>query len=308
MSLLDAGTRTQRAGPTRGARIRRRFLANWLAVLSLAVLAALAAIALFAPWINAALGLDPTATDLFRLKQPPSPDHPLGTDEAGRDVLARLILGSRASLSAGLIAAVTSAAIGTLIGICAGYFGGRLDRALMRFTDAVICLPTLPLLIVLSALDFEKIGLDWLTEGSGLGLIVAIISLVAWPTVARLVRAETLSLKTREFVTAARAQGAGPAYIMRRHILPNVQSSIVVATTLSIGNIILLESVLSFLGLGIQPPTPTWGNMLTNAQDYLWERPELALWPGLAIFVTVIAFNFLGDGLQDALDPRRDRG
>jgi peptide/nickel transport system permease protein len=254
--------------------------------------------------MNAALGLDPTATDLFNLKQPSGPDHLLGTDEAGRDVLARLILGSQASLSVGLIAALFSAGIGTVIGLCAGYFGGKTDRFLMRLTDTVISLPVLPLLIVLSALDFGKLGLSWIQEGSGLILIIAIISIVSWTTVARLVRAETLSLKSSEFVKASRAQGAGAFYIMRRHIFPNVQVSIVIAMTLSAGNIILLESVLSFLGLGIQPPTPSWGSMLSHAQDSLWDRPELALWPGMAIFTAVLAFNFLGDGLQEALNPK----
>ena len=289
----------------RGQRIRGGFLRNRLAVLSLFILILLVLTALTGPHLLALLHLDGFETDLFNLKGPPGPGHPLGTDELGRDVLARLILGSQASLSVGLITALTAAILGSIIGICAGYFGGWLDSLLMRLTDGVIALPLLPLLIVLSALDFDKIGLGAFADGSGLMRLVMIISLVAWPTVARLVRAETLSLKQREFVVAARAQGATPFFIMRRHIFPNVQASIVIATTLSIGNIILLESVLSFLGLGIRPPTPSWGTMLTNAQDYIWDSPNLALWPGLAIFITVIAFNFLGDGLQDALDPKQ---
>ncbi len=292
-------------GVTRSARIRLLMVTNPLVVLSAAILTLLAVLAIAAPWILTLLELDPNATDLFNIKAPPGPGHPLGTDEAGRDVLARLILGSRTSLIVGMTAAIASAAIGTIIGLWAGYFGGRLDSMLMRLTDGVIALPFLPLLIVLSAIDYSKVGLGFLMEGSGLMRIVLIVSLVAWPTVARLVRAETMSIKERDFVTAARAQGATPFMIMRRHILPNVQATIVVATTLSIGNVILLESVLSFLGLGIRPPTPSWGNMLTNAQSYLWDSPELAFWPGMAIFVTVIAFNFLGDGLQDALNPKR---
>ncbi|MDW3206694.1 MAG: ABC transporter permease [Alphaproteobacteria bacterium] len=294
-------------GIRRSTRIRNRFLANKMAMASGAALVFLIAVALLAPWILDLLGLDPHATNLFARNQPAGPGHPLGTDEAGRDILARLILGSRASLSVGLTTAVTAAVIGTMIGLAAGYFGGWADRLLMRCTDGVISLPLLPLLIVLSAVDLKKLGLGWVDGGSGLALIVLIISLVAWPTVARLVRAETMSLKSREFVVAARAQGAPPLYVIRRHILPNTLSPIIVATTLSVGKIILLESVLSFLGLGIQPPTPSWGNMLTNAQDYLFATPELALWPGLAILTAVIAFNFLGDGLQDAFDPRRDR-
>jgi peptide/nickel transport system permease protein len=177
----------------------------------------------------------------------------------------------------------------------------------MRVTDGVIALPLLPLLIVLAAVDLNKLGLPpAITESENVSLyrIVLIISLVGWTTVARLVRAETLTLKRREFIRAAVAQGAGAGRIMRVHILPNAMSPIIVATTLSIGNIILFESVLSFLGLGVQPPVASWGNMLTNAQELIWSDPALAIWPGLLIFATVIAFNFLGDGLQDALDPR----
>lgn len=291
---------------TRRMRTWQRFYTNAPAMISACLLILLMTIALIATPILTVLELDPYATDLFSLKQPPGPDYWLGTDEAGRDILARLIAGSQTSLTVGLVTALTAALIGTVIGMMAGYFGGWLDGVLMRFTDGVIALPVLPLLIVLSALDLSKIGLGILAEGSGLARIVLIISLVAWTTVARLVRAETLSQKERDYVRAAQAQGAGPWTIMHRHILPNALSPIVVATTLSVGAIILTESVLSFLGLGISPPTPSWGNMLTNAQDYIWDSPELALWPGLAIFFTVIAFNFLGDGLQEALDPRQD--
>jgi peptide/nickel transport system permease protein len=177
----------------------------------------------------------------------------------------------------------------------------------MRINDAVIALPLLPLLIVLAAIDLEKLGLPpAITQSEHVSLyrIVVIITLFGWNTVARLVRAETLALRQREFVRAAVALGTTPRGIMWRHILPNAVSPIIVATTLSIGHIILFESTLSFLGLGIQPPTASWGNMLTNAQEVIWSAPELAVWPGLLIFLTVMAFNFLGDGLQDALDPR----
>jgi len=288
-------------------RMARRFMRHRLAVVSLALLSALALAAAGAPLIEAMLGLNAETTDLFRRFQPSSAAHPMGTDEAGRDMLARLLRGGRVSLAVALAAALTSAVIGTIIGLVAGYHGGWFDRALMRFTDGVIALPLLPLLIVLAAVDLSKLGLpDSITQSEDISLyrIVLIISMVGWTTVARLVRAETLSLKQREFVRAAVAQGATGGRIMRVHILPNAVSPIIVATTLSVGNIILFESVLSFLGLGIQPPTPSWGNMLTNAQDLVWQAPELAVWPGLLIFATVIAFNFLGDGLQDALDPR----
>jgi peptide/nickel transport system permease protein len=180
----------------------------------------------------------------------------------------------------------------------------------MRLTDGVIALPLLPLLIVLAAVDLGHLGLpEAVTHSEAVSLyrIVLIISLVGWTTVARLVRGATLSVREREFVLAATSQGAGGLRIMATHILPNVVSPIIVATTLSVGNIILLESVLSFLGLGIQPPIPSWGNMLTNAQELIWTDPALTVYPGMLIFVTVIAFNFLGDGLQDALDPRAVR-
>jgi peptide/nickel transport system permease protein len=288
-------------------RMARRFLRHRLAVASLVVLALLALLSVFAPLIEQALGIDAETANLFQRFQPPSDTHPLGTDEAGRDVLARLLHGGRVSLAVGMAAALGSAIIGTAIGLFAGYHGGWLDKLLMRFTDGVIALPLLPLLIVLAAIDLNKLGLpDGIVQSENVSLyrIVAIIALFGWTTVARLVRAETLSLKQREFVRAAVAQGATSGRIMRVHILPNAVSPIIVATTLSVGSIILFESVLSFLGLGIQPPVASWGNMLTNAQDVIWDAPMLAVWPGLMIFVTVIAFNFLGDGLQDAMDPR----
>ncbi len=284
----------------------RRFLQHRGAVASGLILALMVLAALLAPVIESWMGLDANAVDLFKRFGPPDDVHPLGTDELGRDVLLRLLYGGRVSLLVGLVAALGAALIGTLIGIAAGYFGGAADQALMRFTDGIISLPLLPLLIVLAALDLSKLGLDALVgEGDpSLIRIIAIIALVGWTTVARLVRAATLSVKEREFVRAAIAMGAGPLTVMTRHILPNVASPIVVATTLSVGNIILLESVLSFLGLGIQPPLASWGNMLTGAQELIWTAPELMIFPGLAIFITVIAFNFFGDGLQDALDPR----
>jgi peptide/nickel transport system permease protein len=288
-------------------RMWRRFLRHRLAVASLLMLATLALASLAAPLVERLLGIDANAADLFLRMQPPSAQHPLGTDELGRDLLCRLLYGGQVSLAVGLIAAVFSAIIGTAIGLVAGYAGGLADRLLMRVNDAVIALPMLPLLIVLAAVDLGKLGLpDTVVQSEHVSLyrIVVIVSLFGWNTVARLVRAETLALRQREFVRAAVALGTTPRSIMWRHILPNAVSPIIVATTLSVGQIILFESTLSFLGLGIQPPTASWGNMLTNAQEVIWSAPELAVWPGLLIFLTVIAFNFLGDGLQDALDPR----
>jgi peptide/nickel transport system permease protein len=288
----------------------RRFRDHRLAVFSAILLAFIAAMALLAPVIEAAMGLDATRVDLFNQYALPSAAHWLGTDEAGRDVFLRLLYGGRVSLLVALVAAIAAAFIGTTVGLLAGYYGGRFDAFLMRTTDGVIALPVLPLLIVLAAVDLEKVGVPAVVAQSeivSLYRIIVIIVIVGWTTVARLVRAATLSVRTREFVRAAEAMGARPWRIMLRHILPNVVSPIIVATTLSVGGIILLESVLSFLGLGIQPPTPSWGNMLTNAQELITRAPQLAIYPGLMIFVTVIAFNFLGDGLQDALDPRATR-
>jgi peptide/nickel transport system permease protein len=284
------------------ARLRRHRLATTSAL----VLLVLCALAAAAPLIAAALGTDAAAVSLLERNAPPSLAHPLGTDELGRDLLLRLLEGGQISLFVGIVGALTAATIGTLGGLLAGWRGGIWDAALMRFTDAVISLPVLPLLIVLAAVDLTKLGIEAAGDTS-LWRIVVITALFGWTTVARLVRGATLSVKAQDFVRAATALGASGARIVLVHVLPNVASPIVVATTLSVGHIVLLESVLSFLGLGIQPPVASWGNMLTGAQETVASAPLLAIWPGLLIFVTVIAFNFLGDGLQEALDPRSVR-
>jgi peptide/nickel transport system permease protein len=262
------------------------------------------------PLIAALIGADAQRIDLYASLAAPSLGHPLGTDRLGRDLLLRLLAGGRVSLIVGLTAAIAAAGLGTAIGLAAGYLGGRLDAALMRLTDGVMALPLLPLLVVLAAIDLNKLGLpSSLVQSEAVSLyrIVALIALVGWTTVARLVRGATLSLRAQDFVRAAVALGARPRRVMLVHILPNLASSIIVATTMSVGHIILLESVLSFLGLGIELPLPSWGNMLTDAQETIGIAPQLALYPGLLIFVTVIACNLLGDGLQDALDPRARR-
>ena len=285
----------------------RRFRRHRLAVVSLGLLSLLVIASGAAPLAEMALGTEAGTVNLFARFGPPSLSAPLGTDELGRDVFVRLLYGGRVSLAVGLITAIAAALIGTAVGLLAGYFGGRLDALLMRLTDGVIALPLLPLLIVLAAIDLNKLGLPPSIaelENMSLYRIMAIVALVAWTTVARLVRGAALSLRERDFVQAARAQGASGARIMVVHILPNLISPIIVATTLSVGNVILLESVLSFLGLGIQPPIPSWGNLLTNAQELIFSSPALAFYPGTLIFLTVIAFSFLGDGLQDALDPK----
>lgn len=291
------------------ARFRRRFLSRPGTVLALLVLCGIAAACALAPWIAQAAGHDPDAVRLLRRFRPPSAEHWLGTDPLGRDVFVRLLHGGRVSLLVGVAGAAAAAGVGTVVGLVAGYLGGRIDALLMRITDAVIALPVLPLYIVLVAVDPARLGLPeaWVrSEDAGLWRIVAVVALVGWTTTARLVRGAALSVREREFVRAAAALGAGPVRIMLAHVLPSVASPVVVAATLAVGNVILAESVLSFLGLGIQPPTPSWGNMLTGAQEQMWRAPWLAVWPGLCIFATVVCVNVVGDGLQDALDPRSE--
>jgi peptide/nickel transport system permease protein len=269
-------------------------------------LAAVALMATAAPLVGSMLGLDAEAVDLLARLEPPSAAHRLGTDELGRDVLLRLLYAGRISLAVGVIGALLTALIGATLGLVAGYAGGGLDALLMRVTDAVIALPLLPVLIVLAAVDPAKLGLPAaFGQGAGgsIGRIMLIVALFGWTTTARLVRASVLSLRRRDFITAARALGLGPVRIALRHLLPNAATPLIVATTLAVGNIILAESVLSFLGLGVQPPVPSWGNMLTGAQELLFEAPRLAVWPGLLIFLTVAACNLLGDALRTALEP-----
>lgn len=288
----------------------RELLADKRVAFGGGVLALLALASFGAPALAALFGVDPDAVDLYHRLAAPSLAHPLGTDEIGRDLLLRLLEGGRISLTVGIVAAFAAAVLGTAVGLVAGYRGGRLDAALMRFTDGLISLPLLPLLVVLAALDLRKLGVPAsLVDSSAISVerIIVLVALVGWTTVARIVRGATLSVKSRDFVRAAVALGASAPRVMLVHILPNLASPIIVASTLAVGEVILLESVLSFLGLGVAPPIPSWGNMLTSAQETIELAPQLALYPGLLIFITVIACNFLGDGLQDALDPRAQR-
>ena len=278
--------------------------------LPLILLAVIAAASFAAPPVSAVLGVDPNAVELLDRLAGPSSGHPLGTDELGRDVLLRLLAGGRVSLVIGIAAALAAAALGTLVGLTAGYLGGWTDRVLMRTTDAIIALPLLPLLIVLAALDLNKLGLPArLVQSDDISLlrIVALAVLVGWTTAARLVRGATLVTRNRDFVRAARSLGASVPHILWLHILPNVLGPLIVATTLSVGDVILFESVLSFLGLGVQPPLASWGSMLSNAQELITTAPLLAVYPGLMIFLTVIACNLLGDALQQRFDPREGR-
>ena len=274
--------------------------------LPLILLVVIAAASFAAPLVNAMLGIDPNVVDLLDRLSGPSLAHPLGTDELGRDMLLRLLAGGQVSLVIGVAAALAAAALGTLIGLTAGYLGGWTDRVLMRGTDAMIALLLLPLLIVLAALDLNKLGLPArLIQSDEISVvrIVALAVLVGWTTAARLVRGAALVTRNRDFVRAARSLGAGVPHILWLHILPNVLAPLIVATTLSVGDVILFESVLSFLGLGVQPPLSSWGSMLSNAQELITAAPLLAVYPGLMIFLTVVACNLLGDALQRRLDP-----
>ncbi len=269
----------------------RRFLRHKLALAGLGVLAVLGLSALLAPWVAP---YDPNAIDLRARYQPPSWTHPMGTDDLGRDMLSRVIYGGRISLSIGIASALVAVLIGTLLGAAAGFFGRWLDGVIMRFTDLMLTFPPLLLLILLASL----FGTSFVT-------IVLVISAVSWMNVARLVRASFLSLREQDFVEAARALGAGPVRLIVKHILPNALSPIIVAATLGAASAILTESTLSYLGLGIQPPTSSWGTMLQTAQAQISTAPWMSLFPGLMIFITVLSINFVGDGLRDALDPRK---
>ena len=239
--------------------------------------------------------------------------HLLGTDELGRDVFIRLVYGTRVSITVGLLVALASGLIGLLIGSLAGYYGGRIDTVLMRVTDALLSLPILVVLIVVSAIDLGKVvggtPFAFIVDHQYESVIkmVIILCLFSWMQAARLVRGSILSIKEQEFILAARVLGARDRTIISAHIVPNVIAPLLVAVTLGIGNAILFEAALSFLGLGIQPPTPSWGNMLHNAQDMVQHAPMLAVLPGLLILFTVISFNYVGDGVRDAIDPRSIR-
>lgn len=272
--------------------ILRKFLKNKLAVLGAITLGFIILAALFAPFLTP---YHPAEQNLLQRLQPPSWDHLLGTDEYGRDILTRLLYGARVSLLVGLTAVSGAIFIGTLIGALAGYYGGWLDNVLMRIVDLFNSFPSIFLLITIVTLLEPK-----------LSNIVAVFILLGWTGTARLVRGEYLKLKEEEYVWAARSLGMSNMRIMFIHILPNAIAPIIVAATLGVGGVILAESGLSFLGLGIQPPIPSWGNMLQGAQSLsiMVLAPWYPLFPGLMILLTVLSFNFIGDGLRDAFDPK----
>jgi peptide/nickel transport system permease protein len=350
----------------------RRFTKHRLALISLFILLAFVVLSLCAPIIESYLGVSHKTANLNSTNLSSSWIHIMGTNELGQDVFTRLIFGGRISLLVGFLAAITSALIGAVIGLLAGFYGGYVDAILMRFTDAMLSIPVLPLMIVFAALDLNRffshtLSLDslffiffavfglflllrfvtdekrkkienhyflrlcvdgllaaiffvgsyvllfglipWktLNEGNFASVIKLILIIVffGWMTVARLARASAMQLKNMEFVIAARALGANSQRILLAHIFPNALAPIIVAATLEVGSNILYEAALSFLGLGIQPPVSSWGNMLNNAVEYIKSTPSLAFWPGFFILVTVACFNFLGDGMRDALDPHQ---
>lgn len=275
-----------------GGLVWRRLERHRLALASVGVMVVVSLLCLAAPLIAP---YDFDAIDLGSIRQPPSLDHWLGTDDLGRDLFTRILYGGRISILIGFLAALIGTGFGSLVGALAGFYGGRVDGLLMRFTDVVYSIPTLPLLIVLASY----------TQAGAVSMAVA-VGVLSWMAIARVVRGEVLKIREMEYVEAARSLGASNARIISRHVLPNAVGPIVVGATLAVGNAIILESSLSFLGLGVQPPTPTWGNMLMDAQATMSSQPWLSIFPGLAILVVVLAVNFLGDGLQDALDPRAE--
>jgi peptide/nickel transport system permease protein len=244
---------------------------------------------------------DPEASDLRGRLEPPSLSHPFGTDALGRDLLTRCLYGGRISLLVGFLVVVITLVIGVPVGAVAGYFGGWLDNVLMRFTDAALSLPTLMVLILLSAI-LREVDLPFLERNNVL-TIALVIGILSWMTVARLVRASFLTIREKDFVVAAHCLGTPNFRIMARHILPNAVGPIIVEATLEMGYAIMEEAGLSFLGFGIQPPTPSWGNLLNSAWEHMLKQPWLAIFPGLMIFMTIISINYIGDGLRDAFDP-----
>jgi peptide/nickel transport system permease protein len=268
------------------ARLRR----NRVALAGLLLVCCLAAAALLAPWVAPH---DPTAIDEREILTGPSRAHLLGTDDLGRDVLSRMIYGARISLAVGFVSVGIAVLIGTSLGACAGFFGGLVDGVIMRFVDIMLCFPST--FLILAVIAFV---------GPSIWNVMLVIGVTGWMGVCRLVRAEFLTLRERDFVVAARAIGAGDGRLIFRHILPNALPPVLVAAVLGVAGAILTESGLSFLGLGVQPPVPSWGNILTAGKDNIDVAWWLSFFPGIAITVTMLGYNMLGEGLRDALDPR----
>lgn len=268
----------------------KRFKKNRLAVLGGMIVLFLFFIAIFAPVLSP---YDPNAINVTHILEPPGLKHPFGTDDLGRDIFSRILWGSRISLSVGFVAVGIATVIGVILGAISGYYRGWIDRVIMRFVDIMLSIPTFFLLLAVIAFLEPSI---W--------NIMIVIGLTSWMGVARLVRAEVLSAREREFALAARAIGAGDLRIIFNHILPNSMAPVLVSTVLGIAGAILVESALSFLGIGVQPPTPSWGNILTAGKDNIEIAWWLSVFPGLAILVTVLSYNLLGEGIRDSIDPR----
>ncbi|MFA6055784.1 MAG: ABC transporter permease [Thermodesulfovibrionales bacterium] len=268
----------------------RRFSRNKLALAGGIIVAFLFFVAILAPFVSP---YDPNDIDRKHILEPPGIQHPLGTDDLGRDVLSRMIWGSQISLSVGFVAVGISVVMGMIFGSLSGYYGGWMDRIIMRFIDIMLSVPTF--FLILAVIAFI---------GSSIWNIMIIIGITSWMGVARLVRAEFLSLKEREYVLAARAVGASNMRIIFRHIMVNSLAPVLVSAVLGIAGAVLVESSLSFLGIGVQPPTPSWGNILTLGKDNMETAWWLSVFPGLAILITVLGYNLLGEGVRDALDPR----
>ena len=268
----------------------QRFLKNKMALAGSIIVVAFFAVSLLAPWIAP---YDPGAIDLKLVLMPPSAAYLLGTDQLGRDVLSRMIWGAKISLKVGFAATGLAIFIGTILGAIAGYYGRWIDAVIMRFVDIMLCFPTF--FLILAVIAFLEPSI-W--------NIMIVIGLTGWMGITRLVRADFTSLRERDFVLAARGIGAGDFRIILIHILPNAMASVLVAATLGVAGAILTESALSFLGIGVQPPTPSWGNILTAGKDNIDIAWWLSLYPGLAILLTVLGYNLLGEGIRDSLDPR----
>lgn len=275
---------------TQVAMALERFREHRLAMAALLVVILLGLLSAFASIISP---YDPNKTNLFQIFESPSLTHPMGTDSLGRDLATRILFGGRVSLSVGVLAALLAILVGAVVGVAAGFYGGLVDGAAMRLVDVLLSVPRLFFLVLLAVLF-----------GGSVLTIILVLGALSWMRTARIVRATVMSLKSSEFIEAARCIGAGDLRIMVRHLLPNTVAPIIVAATLGVAGAIIAESTLSFLGLGIQKPTSSWGNLLTDATTDMGKAPWTAIFPGLAIFLAVVSINFVGDGLRDALDPR----
>lgn len=279
---------------TAGQITRRRFFKNKLAVLGLVIITIFVVMSVFAPLFT---DYSVSGTDLRNLRAAPTPEHILGTDDLGRDIFTRLLYGGRISIAVGVCSMLLQMAVGVTLGAVAGYMGGIVDKVIMRLVDVIMCFPFFVIAIALAAVI-----------GGSITNLILIIGMLMWPGIARIVRAEVLTIRENEYVMAAKALGLGSAEIILKDILPNILSSVLVASTLSVANGILMESTLSFLGLGVNPPAPSWGNMLVAAQNMAVLKNQWWMWipAGTAVVLMVLSINFLGDGLRDAIDTKSE--